>query len=91
VWGGASAYYPNPPLGEWTLVTWTYSSSGGGQLYINGSAYGNKSGGGVLATNSAPINIRSDVSDATIKIDEVRIYNRALSADEVKQLYLMGN
>ena len=24
------------------------------------------------------------------KLDEVRVYNRALSADEVKQLYRMG-
>lgn len=89
-WGNVSASYPNPPLNEWTHVGWTYNSSVGGQLYINGIPYGSKAGSGALATNNIPAYIGSDASDGPIWIDEVRIYNRVLSDTEMKQLYNLG-
>jgi hypothetical protein len=38
-------------------------------------------------TNAEPITIARDSNDFSGQIDDVRIYNRALSEDEVKYLY----
>lgn len=90
IWQGVSAGY-DPPLNEWTHVGWTYSSSSGGQLYINGSPQGALSGtGGTLATSTAPLVIGNNGSDNTILLDEVRVYNRVLPSSEMKQLYNIG-
>jgi hypothetical protein len=84
-WKAVSSSYMST-LGKWTHVTWTYNSSLGGQLYINGSSYGSRVGSGVLATNAAGLGIGA-INGAT---DEVRIYNRELSANEIKALYRSG-
>lgn len=85
-------------VGVWSFVTATYDSSSGiVTLYANGkqlsttsgfsadlssatngalgAEYGNAVGGGVVYNGS---------------IDDLRIYNRVLSASEVQQLYLTG-
>ena len=75
--------------GNWYYVVGTYSG-GVSFLYINGVQVGTDTGGGTLDTNTLDILIAKnystpDYSDGVI--DDVRIYNRALSATEVLALY----
>jgi hypothetical protein len=61
------------------------TNSGNVTFYLDGAADG-------TATGAPALNLRyigTDVSQDTLdgKIDEVRVYNRALSADEIKALY----
>lgn len=84
-------------LGTWNHVLATYRTSNGDtNLYVNGVNIKNCT----LATNwssgvltNARIGNQSSGGghqDAKGKIDDVRIYNRALSKTEVQQLYRMG-
>lgn len=82
-----TGYYP--PLGSWTFVTLTYDGSNA-LMYINGALKASSLGfpnDGV--TNSAVyIGQRSGGGQAfTGLLDDVRIYNRALSAVEIQALY----
>ncbi|HKR13834.1 MAG TPA: LamG-like jellyroll fold domain-containing protein [Pyrinomonadaceae bacterium] len=84
---GASA-----PLNQWTHVAFTYNK-GTGKTYINGSLVHTYSGSGAIVDNIHP-----SEDDLRIggrqgwnqffngKIDEVRVYNRGLSAAEVQIL-----
>lgn len=75
---------------EWVCVSWVKK----------GTTYDIYKNGIIFASGlSAPASLYISGSDYGIgmvdnyfkgKIDEVRIYNRALSAEEIKQLYLMG-
>ena len=83
--------------GSWKLLTFTKEGTSA-KVYLNGVLDNTV----VLPsatmdyTANAPmtlIGIRSDLAPTSVfdgKLDEVRIYNRALSADEVLQLYNMG-
>lgn len=83
--------------GRWIQVTGTYDgseSSSGMAIYINGvRADTADSGAGTytgMSNTTAPVEIGAYNSGTNIlngSIDEVRIYNRALSADEVANLY----
>jgi hypothetical protein len=77
------------PVNTWTLVTVTISN-GAGVFYVDGQQIGTFSrttqGGNYVAISWG----NAGSTSFNGKIDEVRIYNRALSADEVKRLYLMG-
>lgn len=72
----------------WQHVAVTVSASGGVTFYINGVASGTATGG----PSSGVINyIGYDLgSGLKGKLDDVRIYNRVLSAAEVLQLYNLG-
>jgi len=79
----------------WTLVSATYSSSAGKiYLYVNGSVdpnSGNRTGAinnQVSTTNIGALNPAAAYFSGYI--DDVRIYNRALSENEIKQLYNIG-
>lgn len=91
------------PIGTWTLITLTYSGSGGTttnkKIYLNGAVTASQQQGasyGQLLNLPSPttVNIGRDWGRATAyysgRIDDVRIYNRALSASEVLQLYNGG-
>src|SRR3989344_4713696 len=76
-------------------VTATYNTSGRQEIYINGVLNASQStADGTLKDSTAAIEIgRSFAASARIwdgQIDDVRIYNRALSAEEIYQLYNMG-
>lgn len=78
------------PLSTWTHVTVTVDSSDNVVYYING----NNSGGCVSASTPRIIEYLHISGISTVdpenfigSIDDVRIYNKALSATEVKQLY----
>jgi hypothetical protein len=78
-------------LNTWIHLCVAYSNADGGYLYTNGIAVDSIDGtGDDLGTNTETVYIggrsgASDIMDG--KLDEVRIYNRALSASEIKALY----
>ncbi len=91
------------PLNEWThvVVSWdgTVNSTNNVRIYINGveSAYqiSDMGLGGLEsdAANNFTIGARSISGSERYfdgAIDEVRVYNRVLTASEAKQLYLVG-
>ncbi|MCW1891976.1 MAG: prepilin-type N-terminal cleavage/methylation domain-containing protein [Candidatus Uhrbacteria bacterium] len=81
--------YPNIKLelNQWTHVVISYESQKGGQLYIDGSAIGSRVGAGALATNGANLTIGGGFPGY---IDDVRVYRRTLSSQEVQTLYAEG-
>jgi hypothetical protein len=87
---------PNPlitPFGQWVHIVGTVGSDRVLRYYINGSLYASGLMAGRLAwTSGTPTVVKfgqsNDTNPAEIgRADELRIYNRALSAAEVAQLY----
>jgi hypothetical protein len=85
------------PLGKWTHIAATYdgTNANGMHIYINGvekvSTVGdNDSAGSITYTNNAMIGSTLGGNYMNGSIDDVRIYNRVLSTDEIKRLYEMG-
>lgn len=78
--------------GSWQHIVMTYDGTSR-KIYVNGIQSGNTDTqiSGNIDTNSASINIgRDGCCDRYYfngMIDDARIYNRALSADEITQLY----
>lgn len=83
---------PDPVAGEWTHLVFVADRSANAMMYINGelssdsivdiSEYNNAD-----ISNSNDLFIGADDANFEGQIDEVRIYNRALSPSEVKMLY----
>jgi len=82
--------------GSWKHVVGTYDSSDGSQkIYVNGKLHGSDTYSGTIMESSKPIYIGKAHSENGYgkyyfngSIDEVRIWNRSLSADEVYQQYV---
>lgn len=77
---------------NWYHLAMTYNASTGDWVkYINGEEVHSETLSGTIKTSSEPLMIGDDPRDSGTKanatIDEVRIYNRSLSAGEVEQLY----
>jgi len=87
-WTSPSSAY-TPPLNAWTHVAWTYDYDEGGQLYINGSPLGSLQGKGLLATNTADVNISHPEFNG--RLDEVKIYADRLSPAMIASLYNAEN
>jgi len=85
------SFFYSPPTNTWTFLT-AIATVGSTDLYVNG-AFQESLGGFTLGTDSAAqaaIGRNGEALDPDPfrgKIDEVRIYNRALSASEVASLY----
>ena len=91
-------------VGVWTLITGVYNGSLSGNakaaVYINGSFVSSNGAGGTI-----PATTCSSLPQPTIAtyepaggnyyfngaVDDVRLYNRALSATEINQLYQLGS
>jgi hypothetical protein len=86
-WGDISTNSPTLLINTWYFIGLTYQN--GGRLYWNGSLVGSITALGNLAINNAPLLIgNSGALGANVYIiDEVRIYNRALSASEIAAIY----
>ncbi|PIR83826.1 hypothetical protein COU18_02465, partial [Candidatus Kaiserbacteria bacterium CG10_big_fil_rev_8_21_14_0_10_51_14] len=89
------------PLDAWTAVTVVYDGSGSTnadklKLYINGVNTSLSYTGTIpssLPATTGSLNIGKHQFESLYfggQIDDVHVYNRALSASEVKQLYLIG-
>ncbi|MCD6528776.1 LamG domain-containing protein [Candidatus Bathyarchaeota archaeon] len=90
VWTAASYLYPFS-AGEWIHVAGTREGNTL-RLYINGELVKTTVNDGIAdITGSAVVRVSKGVWRAWFGIiDEVHVYNRALSEDEVRQLYLSG-
>jgi hypothetical protein len=80
--GGSAAL----PLNVWTHLAATYDGATV-RLYVNGSAAGSAATSGSIVTSTLPLRIGGNAVWGEYfhgLIDEVRIYNRALSAAEIQ-------
>ena len=80
------------PYNTWTHLCVTIDNSGVAIIYINGIQNASKTIGLPSSINNVyPFTIgnRANATDRTFdgKIDDIRIYNRVLSAEEIKILY----
>jgi hypothetical protein len=73
------------PLNTWTFLTGTYDGANM-RLYVNGTLVATKAKTGNIVTTTDLLHIGGDWSGEmfTGMIDNVRIYNRALSASEIQ-------
>ena len=81
--------------GNWHHVAGVRSAPRTLQVYIDGVLDGTKNveGAAIEIQTTSPLKIGSGITDAGLhpfggSIDEVRVFNRALSAEEIKRLYL---
>lgn len=89
--GYAATFYcsaPSPDLNKWSHLVATYSGSSI-TLYVNGQAVTTCAASGALQGNSDNLVIGSDTCGQGVPgtIDEVAIWNKALSASEVQVIY----
>ncbi len=82
------------PVSTWFHLTYTYDGAYE-RMYINGARLGEWSQTGNFASNSEfglVVGLRHSLDSNFFNgaMDEIRIYNRTLSSDEVSQLYRLG-
>lgn len=81
------------PVGVWKHVAGVYEPSIGTRLYVDSvEVSAGTTLGGVITPGSRPVLIgaRQDGQYLNAVIDDVRVYNRPISADEIDQLYKAG-
>jgi len=94
-----SAFGSTINLNQWYFVTCTWDSTTGLiKAYVNGNYINQQSQpGNIIRTNSSPIQIGRDYyansqnSLFSGQIDDVRIYNYALTPEQIKTLYNGGS
>lgn len=90
-------YFGNLPIGQWVFIAGTYSNETGYmtvyKYYANGTLYTTSSNVGKMSildsTDTISIGCKSTGMSGCINgsIDEVRIYNRSLSATEIDAIH----
>jgi hypothetical protein len=79
--------------GQWYHVLCTIDASGNGNIFIDGVQQADTCNPGSLYNADSTLRIggnNGSINDWQGYIDDVRIYNRALSAEEVQRLYQLG-
>lgn len=80
-------------LGEWHHMTATYDGQTG-KLFVDGEQNGNELVSGAIDPSDFPLRIGQNAYSKERgirgRIDEVAIFNRALSADEVRTVFRIG-
>lgn len=80
-------------LGQWHHFVGTYDSSIGGRVYLDGNLVGTRSTSTAITySRSFPLNIGRYAGGIYFKgdISDVKIYDRAITASEVRSLYDRG-
>ena len=81
---------PNPPTNQWIHIVATFVNNGICSAYLNGSLIDTVTAPSFTATSYQPLNLGYYPRSATYfkgSLDQVRIFNKALSAGEVTTLY----
>jgi len=85
------------PANIWVNVIYSIDSKGNSNVYYNGKLVDSYAGSPLISCNSISSNLRiggphwnGDVTLFSGKIDDIRIYNRALNITEVQSLYNEG-
>jgi hypothetical protein len=84
------------PLNQWQFVCGVGKSNSNRVLYVNAKATAPDTNSNVPSSASDRLTAGASDRQTQIdnyykgKIDDVRIYNRALSAQEIQQLYLIA-
>ncbi len=87
-WASVSTGSQTLNLNTWYNVVWSYTSSNGGNLYINDVLQsGSPVGSGTLYSNTDPLSIDLNFQGS---VADVQIYNTSLSQEEVTALYQEG-
>jgi hypothetical protein len=88
-WGRNVFVFAPAEIGAWTHVVGVYTGSGI-QIFLNGLLVATEDASGRLQQSARPIAIGNhpDWEAFDGRIDEVRLYNRALSPDEIRSLYI---
>jgi len=89
VWYHLSPLYKITNLNTWYNIVLVYNSVSGGKLYVNGTQISGTAGSGTLSVNTYAVGVGSD-TETINSIDDVRIYNRTLSTDEIANQYKDG-
>lgn len=90
--GGAKTLVESPeppPLGQWTMLAGTYDGAAA-RLYVNGVEVARKEARGRVTRMGQPIWIgkgRGSKPAFKGRVGELRLYDRALTADEVQALF----
>lgn len=92
---GVQAFSYALPTNTWVHVVGVFSATSATAFYTNGVLFGTLgSGGGISGNTGGYTMIGSSINGNTEPfagtIDDVRIYNRALTATEISQLYNNG-
>lgn len=86
-WAAIGRAY-DAPSPVWHQYGFTYDSATTSQVYIDGATHNiPQASGGTLSTNNHTLRIGSGFAG---DIDDVRIYNRAMTANEMAELYRMN-
>lgn len=87
-------YYDGPlPAGEWNHVVMTYTANTA-KVYINGNLINTHNAPYILNVSTSPLTVGADGAGLwrySGLIDEVALWNRTLSAQDVTDLYNGGN
>lgn len=88
-------FYYNQPIntGTWYHFTFIHDSGSGGKIYINGLLVNSNNINGIICNGINPIYIGADIENGNLyryfngKIDDIGIWNRALTQEEITALY----
>ncbi len=91
-WNAISPPYTIPAngLNSWYNLIFTYSSTAGGVLYVNGNAIGHSSNAGSLVQNTNNVLITNDAQNGAFSLANIQIYNTTLASGSAEALYLGG-
>jgi hypothetical protein len=78
-------------LNTWTFLTFTYAGGTGNRLiYVNGTQAASGAPSGTLNTSGGSVSVGVSYTSSAVMqgmIDDLRIYNRVLSSQEITKLY----
>jgi hypothetical protein len=92
---GGLTYAVSPVLNRWYHIVALWDGSSTKRIYLDGVEVAQNAQATAPTATNDPLYIGLDYLPGNSRnfpgyIDEVRVYNRALSASEVKQLYNLG-
>jgi hypothetical protein len=102
---GGSIHYPNSTLSSsansivnnnWIHFVYSHNSNSGGKIYLNGVLVNSNAINGQLCSTPNPLYFGADNNAGTLwrflngKLDDIGIWNRALTQQEITQLYQQG-